>query len=405
MPVRLAGTDACRLERDEGQAQTGVLLKLVFVCNEYPPGVAGGIGVMLRALCEPLAERGHDVHVVGCYPVAKPVVERVAGVQVHRLPHRAGRLGMLANRLAMYLCLRRIDAQGSIDIIESPDFEAPAALLPRQSRKRVVRLHGSHVYFAHERGQAPSRSIDWLEKQALRQADAWIPVSQYTASRTQALFALDRPVHVVHNAVRVPDGIARKHDYETTRRVVYFGTLAEKKGVFTLARAWVHFHATHPDWTLSVIGPDATYLGRSVREQMVDLLGNALPSVKFIGPLSNEALLSELPAFDFAVLPSFSEAFAMAPMEAMALGVPVVFSRYSSGPELIAHGKNGWLADPADDQQLAALLVEVADDPAKREQIGRAGRQTVAQDFSHDAFVDRNLAVYAQLLGVSEGAT
>lgn len=354
---------------------------------------------MLRALCEPLAGRGHEVHVVGCYPVAEPVVERIAGVQVHRLPHRAGRLGMLADRLAMYRCIRRIGAQGPIDIIEAPDFEAPAALLPRQSRKRVVRLHGSHVYFAHERGQSPSRSIGWLEKLALRQADAWIPVSHYTAERTQALFALDRPIHVVHNAVRVPAHFPRKHDYRTTRRVVYFGTLAEKKGVFTLARAWVRFHAAHPDWTLSVIGRDAHHQGRSVRAQMIELLGDALPSVDFVGPVSNDELLSGLPAFDFAVLPSFSEAFAMAPMEAMALGVPVVFSRYSSGPELIAHGQDGWLADPADDRQLAALLAAVADDPATREQVGRAGRKKVEQDFSHDAFIDRNLAVYGRLLG------
>ena len=56
---------------------------------------------------------------------------------------------------------------------------------------------------------------------------------------------------------------------------------------------------------------------------MLRLLGDAVSSVDFVGYMPNEQVLSRLMAFDFAVLPSFSEAFALAPMEAMALGLPV----------------------------------------------------------------------------------
>lgn len=379
---------------------SGASLKLLFISNEYPPAAAGGIGVVLRGLCEALAQRGHEIHVVGCYPIAHHLMESLGGVRVHRLPGRTGRMGLIANRLALYLQIRRIASKGAIDIIEAPDFEAPSSLLPRQSKKRVVRLHGSHVYFASERCQRRSTTLGWLEKMALCQADAWVSVSEYTARLTQALFKVNRPVHVIYNAAHVPGRFPRKADYSGVQRAVYFGTLAEKKGVFTLARAWTRFQASHPDWILSVFGRDAQHDGRSVREQMIEILGEASSSVEFCGSVANDELLHRLSSFDFAVLPSFSEAFAMAPMEAMALGVPVIYSKASSGPELMEHGVDGWLADPSDDLQLAQLMEEVADDPENRERVGRTGREKIETFFSHEKFVNRNLEVYNCILGL-----
>jgi glycosyltransferase involved in cell wall biosynthesis len=267
----------------------------------------------------------------------------------------------------------------------------------------VVRLHGSHTYFAIERGQVPSARVRWLEDVALRQADAWLAGSRYTAERTERIFGFRRPLHVLYNAVHVPSTFPRKESYAPSHRAVYFGTLAEKKGVLALASAWRNFHASHPDWSLTVIGRDTTHHGRSVRDAMGELAGDAVSSMTFTGPLSNEAVLSHLPAYDFAVLPSFSETFSLAPMEAMALGLPVVFSQLSSGPELIEHGVNGWLADPRDPEQLARLIADVADNADRQEEVGRAGRALIERSFSHEAFIESNLAVYRQI-GLSASA-
>ena len=380
------------------------VLKLLYICNEYPPAAAGGIGVLLRGLCEQLADRGHEVHVVGCYQIERPITELINGVRIHRLPGRFGRLGLLTDRIALYRAIAGIAAQGEIDIIEAPDFEAPSALLPRQSRKRVVRLHGSHVYFSHERDQVPSRSVGLLEKIALMQADAWISVSEYTARRTQEIFRLNRPINIVHNAANVPDRFPHKFDYAPRRRVVYFGTLAEKKGVLTLARSWKTFQESQPDWSLTLIGRDGLHQGRSVHQQMIELLGPVSASVEFLGPMGNDELLNRLVEFDFAVLPSFSETFALAPMEAMALGVPVIYSQLSSGPELMMHGVDGWLADPRDQKQLSGLLTAIADDPIMRARVAKAGQAKIKQFFSHKDYVEKNLQVYRQIFGKRESA-
>lgn len=364
---------------------------------------AGGIGVLLKGLCEQLALRSHDVHVVGCYAISEAITDCLNGVQVHRLPGRFGWAGLILDRVSLYRKISKIAKEEAIDIIEAPDFEAPSALLPRQSRVRLVRLHGSHVYFSHERNVSPSRSISMLEKVALRQSDAWISVSNYTAQETKSLFGLVKSIHIVNNAAHVPKEAPRKSDYAQRRKIVFFGTLAEKKGVFSLVKAWRIFLTSHPGWRLNVIGRDGVYEKRSVREQMDEILGDASDTVNFMGSIPNEDLLLRLAEFDFAILPSFSETFAIAPMEAMALGVPVIGSVLSSGPELINHGLDGWLADPRDHEQMADLLSEVADDPVNRERVGRAGRAKVEKYLSHGAFVDKNIKVYRKLLADEAG--
>lgn len=335
---------------------------------------------------------------MGLYEV--PTVQRVRsnGVQVSRLPSTKGRKAVIVHRLALQREFHRIASTGAIDVIEAPDFEGVTAGLPRCSRLRVVRLHGSHRYFSDERHVGHSKFVSFCEKVALRQADAILSVSDYTARRTRDLFGLSANMLTVHNAVNVPAHHPQKTDYREQKRAVYFGTLAEKKGVLALAEAWRGFHQTHPDWRLTFIGRDASHAGGSVKAAMLNLLGEAATSVDFAGFMPNEQVLSQLASYDFAVLPSFSEAFALAPMEAMALGVPVVYSAMSSGPELITDGVDGWLCDPRSISNLQQALTRAAVSAQERQRIGVNARATVEGRFAYDAFVDRNIALYESLL-------
>ena len=373
-------------------------MKIVFLCSEYPPAVTGGIGTFTRGLGEALAGQGHEVHVVGLYDVPAPARDMVGGVRVARLPAARGRRAILANHLALWREIREVARSGKIDVIEAPDFEGVTAGLPRCSRVRLVRLHGSHRYFSAERNVAHSPLVALFEKWALQQADTIVSVSDYTAARTRDLFGLQCPISTLHNAVNVSPAYPRKSDYSETRRAVYFGTLAEKKGVLALAQAWQGFHKTHPAWRLTVIGRDTQHEGASMQANIVALLGDAASSVEFTGFMPNEAVLSRLHSFDFAVLPSFSEAFALAPMEAMALGLPVVYSSMSSGPELIQDGEDGWLCDPHSVADVHSALSRAAASAQERERIGKNARATVENRFAYAAFVERNLALYTTLL-------
>ena len=80
------------------------------------------------------------------------------------------------------------------------------------------------------------------------------------------------------------------------------------------------------------------------------------------------------PCMDVFVLPSLSEGLSLALLEAMASGKPVVATRVGGNPELIDHGKTGFLIQSEDEKDLAAAnLLNLLSDPGMMQQIWPAG--------------------------------
>lgn len=105
-----------------------------------------------------------------------------------------------------------------------------------------------------------------------------------------------------------------------------------------------------------------------------------------------------LPAFDLLVHPALMEGLGIALLEAAAAGLPIVASRVGGIPEAVRHGLNGLLVPPGDPQALAAAIAELLQDPERRRALGQAGQDLVAREFSVEAMVEGNLAVYRELI-------
>jgi glycosyltransferase involved in cell wall biosynthesis len=75
----------------------------------------------------------------------------------------------------------------------------------------------------------------------------------------------------------------------------------------------------------------------------------------------------------------------------------VVASDVSGIPEVVTDGRDGRLVKPANPEQLARCLRELAADPAGRAALGAAARARVTRDFSQAAMVDRHAALYREL--------
>jgi len=97
-----------------------------------------------------------------------------------------------------------------------------------------------------------------------------------------------------------------------------------------------------------------------------------------------------------AVFPSYSEAFALAPMEAMAEGCPTIYTGRSSGRELIDDRENGLLVDPDQPQEIAAAIGSLLADDTLADRLGRAGRKTIEERFSPSGLLGRNIDFYSQ---------
>jgi glycosyltransferase involved in cell wall biosynthesis len=97
---------------------------------------------------------------------------------------------------------------------------------------------------------------------------------------------------------------------------------------------------------------------------------------------AQERLPAFLSAAETIVLTSEREQFGQVLVEAMACEVPPVATRSSGPSAIIENGRTGWLADPENQADLVAALIEAVNDPAERARRGRAASQAVRQQFS-----------------------
>jgi glycosyltransferase involved in cell wall biosynthesis len=179
----------------------------------------------------------------------------------------------------------------------------------------------------------------------------------------------------------------------TGRRVLTFtGRLVASKGVDTLLRALPLFPA---DVTLLVIGsgPRLTDLQSLARRVGVT------SRVQFLTDVSYEDLPRYLALSDVFVFPSQNrlEGFGLAAAEAMASGLPVVVADMPGVREVIEPGREGLLADPVIAADFARPVLELLNDPARRKQMGEAGRKRADELFTLQKVTSEIERVYREL--------
>jgi glycosyltransferase involved in cell wall biosynthesis len=371
-------------------------MNIGFVCNELPPQPVGGIGTFTTELARGLTELGHRIHLLSVDSqvtsnTCEPISSRLT---IHRIAGSQGRLGGYGNRIKLFLHVRKLALERQIDIVDVPDFEGWCAGWRKLPIPVVVRLHGSATYFAEELHSAVSPSVRLHERKAIQRADHIVSVSHYTARRTAEIFGVPSPSTVIYNSVIPPDPDRIKTDYRNRELVCYSGTLIHKKGVFALAQAWRLVKQRRPNARLTMIGKDGCHQGRSSIEVIRECAGNNADSIDIVGHLPKPEMETMLASADLAVYPSYSEAFALAPMESMALAVPTIYTRRASGPELIRHGIDGWLCDPENIEGLADDITHLLESEATRRQLGEAGRRRIMEDFSYRSWLQDNIDFY-----------
>ena len=178
--------------------------------------------------------------------------------------------------------------------------------------------------------------------------------------------------------------------------LLFVGRLAPNKGLFELVDAFRVLAAEDPEVSLVLVGDDGGVeeeVARRVRLAGLDR------RVFRIGFLADESLLAG--AFrdgGLFVLPSEYEAFGLVLLEAMAQGSPVVATRVGGIPEFVEDGSAGLLVPPHDERALAAALLELWPDEARRRAMGQYGRERIVPRYTWEALVDRLEAVYRDVL-------
>ncbi len=194
-------------------------------------------------------------------------------------------------------------------------------------------------------------------------------------------------------------------------RFVFVGRLVEWKAVDILLLAFKQAMKRYPA-TLEIIGSGEKYdelndlakkLGFSVSQGQVDTSTESV--VYFSGWLSQPDCARRLQSSDVLVLPSLYECGGAVVLEAMAMGLPVVATKWG-GPTDYLNESCGILVNPDSREQFiqdfAEAMCELAKDPARRAAMGSAGRDRVQAYFDWDAKVNRMIEIYQHVISASK---
>ncbi len=376
-------------------------MKILFICDEYPPSSSGGIGTVTQLLGEGLQQRGHEIWVAGIYNDVRERIEtRIQkNITVHRFKKINGIGSDFRSRIALFLFVRKLVKKESIQLIEAPDFLGPCALWPPLGVPVVVRLHGSASYLASEFQRTIPKRVFFLERSNIRKADAIISVSNYTLQKTREYFRLRLHASVIYNPVYInKENITYADRIEG--KVIFVGTLMRLKGVFSLMLAWPHVMKIFPQASLHLFGKDSSdYDGSPISEKLKTMLApNILDSVHFYGHVDKQEVFRHLRTAEVAVFPSHSESFGMAALEATAAGCPIVFTKKASGPEIFKDEVTAILIDPDNIPEIASAIYRVLNDKILANRLVSEGKKKISMDFSLSKILDKNESFYLDVI-------
>jgi colanic acid/amylovoran biosynthesis glycosyltransferase len=171
-------------------------------------------------------------------------------------------------------------------------------------------------------------------------------------------------------------------------RILTIGRLVEKKGI---ADAILSVAGLMTDVEYEIIGDGPLRANLEILARTHGVAGK----VRFVGAQTRDQIVTRLQRADVFLAPSVTgrdgdiEGIPVTIMEAMASGVPVVSTRHSAIPDLVADGVSGFLVGEHDVAALTNRLAVLAADPGLCARMGRSGRDIVAREFEMGALTTR----------------
>lgn len=178
-------------------------------------------------------------------------------------------------------------------------------------------------------------------------------------------------------------------------RLLFLSRIDPKKGLDLLLSAFAQLRQSHSDIVLVIAGDGEGEYHTELKALAKQL--NIADDIIWTGFLTGQTKLAALTAADLFVLPSYSENFGIAVVEAMAAGLPVIISDQVGIHHEVTRGEAG-LVTPCQVEALSVALQQLIANPAQRQRLGNNGKQLVEQLFSQNAMTQRLLAMYEQVL-------
>jgi L-malate glycosyltransferase len=346
-------------------------IPVAVVMTSFEPG---GTERQMTELARRLDPSRWEVH-LACFEAKGPWFERAAerAVSVAEFPVKSFMRPDVLRQIWSFAswCRKRRIAVVQATEIYSNIFALPAAALAAVP-----------VRIGSRRGINTDRTRGQVRVQRLAYAHATTVVANSRASAEQLRLERvpERKIAIVNNGLDF--GPFGPHTPRASlRKVTVVANLRPLKGHDVLIDAAVEILERFPDARFELIGEGSernALLARAAAHGVAH-------AFTFVGHCGD--VPARLAETDIFVLPSRSESFPNAILEAMAAGLPIVASGVGGIRELIDDGRTGWLVPPGEDEALASRVMQLMADPADGARIGAAARADALARFSFDRMV------------------
>ena len=144
-------------------------------------------------------------------------------------------------------------------------------------------------------------------------------------------------------------------------KALFVGGLSQRKGISYMFKS---LEGLESQISLTVVGHKA--------DPNSEALNNALAKHTYIPALTHGEVLKCMQSHDVLLFPSLFEGFGLVITEAMSQGIPVITTDRTAGPDLITHGKNGWLVAPASSKAIRKVLQQILENQSLIKTVGQA---------------------------------
>ena len=361
-------------------------MKIGITC--YP--TYGGSGVIATELGKALALRGHQIHFIS-YAMPFRLNNFVENVFFHEVelsnyplfefPLYSLALASKMVEVATYEKLDLLHVHYAIP-------HATSALLAKQmlngksDLKIITTLHGTDITLV---GLEPSFLP--LVKFSTEKSDGVTAVSRFLKEKTLINYSIEKDIEVIPNFVDTEiykprtDCSFRKHLAPKGEKVlVHTSNFRAVKRVTDTIRIFEQVVKEVPSKLILVgDGPDRSECERLCREL------HLCDHIKFLG--KQDGLVEILNAADVFLIPSQSESFGLAALEAMACGIPVISSSVGGLPELIKHNETGFIAEIGDISRMAKYAVDLLTNERKHKLFSENSRKRTVEYFDKSIVV------------------